>query len=238
MTVAVGVHGVGAYLPPDVRTNDWWPAETVAKWREKAMRRQDRVRDEFAREASLGAKLSQEAIAKLANDPFQGGVERRVMPAGMSASDMETSAAREAIANAGISKDDIGLVLSFVICPDFINVPSACVVHENLGLSRRCQALNVDAVCNSFLMQVSLASAMIASGQIRYALLTQASAITRFPRRERSSTLVRCSGTARARPVAGSGFNDTTDHGSSARRGGPGPGRGRCRSAARRPVSP
>jgi 3-oxoacyl-[acyl-carrier-protein] synthase-3 len=177
----IGILGVGAYLPPDVRRNDEWPEHVVAGWREKAARRLERIRAEFEKETSIGSKMTMDAIAALAGDPFQGGRERRIMPAGMSAADMETTAAREAISKAGIDADEIDLVMSYTMCPDFINVPTACVVHGNLGLRERCTTLALDAVCNSFMMQISLAQAMIASGRARYALLTQSSAVTRLP---------------------------------------------------------
>ncbi|MBX3221644.1 MAG: hypothetical protein KF795_14070 [Labilithrix sp.] len=181
MRNAVGILGIGTYLPSEIRTNAWWPDHVVQNWKEKAARRVDKLHAELVKENTDGARLTLAALAELANDPFQGARERRVIPDDMTASDMETFAAREAIARAGIAKEEIGLVLSHQICPDFINVPSAAVVHGNLELSERCTSLAVDAACNSFMMQLTLAQGMIASGQIKYALLTQSSALTRFP---------------------------------------------------------
>jgi 3-oxoacyl-[acyl-carrier-protein] synthase-3 len=178
----VGVLGVAAYLPPVVRTNDFWPSELSRKWQEKAARRLARTREQLAAETGTVARRTLEAIVALGDDPFMGSRERRTMPDGMKAWDMETIAAREAIARAGIDKGEIDLVLGYTMIPDFINVPSACVVHSNLGLSSRCTTLGVDAVCNSFMMQLWLARSMIASGQARYALVTQSSALaSRLP---------------------------------------------------------
>ena len=181
MSKSIGILGVGTYLPSEVRPNSWWPDHVVKAWTDKASRRLDRIRAEFAKETSAGAKMTMEAIAKLANDPFQGARERRVMPKGMKATDMETEAAKEAIARAGIAKSDIDLVLGYTITPDYINVPSGCVIHGNLDLNERCTTLGIDAVCNSFMMQLTMAKAMIASGQARYALLTQGSALAQLP---------------------------------------------------------
>lgn len=178
---SVGILGVGSYVPPEVRGNDWWPEHVVAKWQEKAGRRLEKLREEFAKESSLGSRLSLAAIEALETDPFQGGFERRVMPEGMNASHMETEAAKIAVERSGVAKDEIDAVLSYVICPDYINVPSACIVHANLGLAQRALAMNVDAVCNSFMMQMSMARGLIASGQARHVLLTQASGMSRLP---------------------------------------------------------
>jgi 3-oxoacyl-[acyl-carrier-protein] synthase III len=178
---SIGILGVSAYLPPTIRTNDWWPESTTNRWKERAARSVDRTRDELSSMPTEAAKKAADAIIGLTSDPFQGSRERRIMSEGMKASDMETIAAKEAIERSGIAKDQIDLVLSYTMTPDFINVPAACVIHGNLGLSERCMTLAVDAVCNSFLMQLTLAKAMIESGAARYALLTQAAGISRLP---------------------------------------------------------
>jgi 3-oxoacyl-[acyl-carrier-protein] synthase-3 len=180
-TKNIGILAVGAYLPESVRRNDHWPAELVEKWRQKAANRLARTDDAFGGATSEGTRMVMAELRRLGDDPFQGLVERRTMPDGMSAADMETAAAREAIARWGGDARQIDLVLSYTMCPDFINVPTACVVHANLGLPERCLTMAVDAVCNSFIMQLTLAQSLIQSGRARYALLTQSSAITRMP---------------------------------------------------------
>jgi 3-oxoacyl-[acyl-carrier-protein] synthase III len=181
MTKSIGIHGVGTYLPPDVRTNDWWSEHVAKAWKEKAARRIERIRAEFEREPGEVARTTLEAIMAVGDDAFHGARERRVIPPDMKVWDMETAAAREAVARSGIPPEEIDVVLSYTMIPDFINVPSACVVHSNLGLRPRCTTMAVDAVCNSFMMQLTLAQSMIGSGQARYVLLTQSSALTRLP---------------------------------------------------------
>ena len=181
MNKSVGILGVGTYLPTEVRTNDWWSENVAKAWKEKAGRRIERIRAEFEKQSSDIARTTLDAILAVGDDAFHGARERRVMPADMKVWDMETAAAREAIDRSGVRKDEIDLVLSYVMIPDYINVPSACVVHSNLGLNPRCTTMAIDAVCNSFMMQLTLAQGMIASGQARYALVTQASALTRLP---------------------------------------------------------
>lgn len=181
MKPSIGILGVGTYLPPTIRTNDYWPDHVTKHWKERAARRFERMRTELEKDTSDVGRMTLEAVTALLDDPFQGARERRVIADDMKSSDMETIAAREAIARAGIPMDEIDLVMSQQICPDYIDVPSAAVVHGNLGLRERCQAVVVDAACNSFLHQLMLAQAMIATGRARYALLTQSSALTRFP---------------------------------------------------------
>jgi 3-oxoacyl-[acyl-carrier-protein] synthase-3 len=178
---SIGIHGVGVYLPEIVRRNDHWSSAQVAAWREKARRRLDRIQDAFPEAPREGQRLVLEAMLRMGDDPFQGIEERRAMPSTMTAVDMQTAAARQAIERSGVRPDDIGLVMSFTLCPDFLYAPDACAVHSNLGLKRDCISLGIDSVCNSLMMQLTLAQAMIASGRVQYALLTQCSAMTRMP---------------------------------------------------------
>jgi 3-oxoacyl-[acyl-carrier-protein] synthase-3 len=181
MSSTIGILGVGTHLPPEIRPNSWWSDHVVQSWRDKSARRMEKLESALVDEKTEGARRTLAALAALATDPFQGARERRVIADDVTAADMETLAAREAIARAGIDKSEIDLVLSHQICPDYINVPSAAVVHGNLGLSEHCTTMGTDAACNSFMLQLTLARGMIASGQARYALLTQSSTLTRFP---------------------------------------------------------
>ena len=176
----VGIHGIGVYLPETIRRNDWWPAAQIAKWRERAERRLDRIKQMYEHPPTEGARMALAELLRLGDDPFQGGRERRVIGEHQTAADMEAAAGAEALRRAGIDPKQIDLNLSFTLCPDYINVPTACIVHHRLGLPERCMTLAVDAVCNSFMMQLSMAQEMIRSGRARYALLTQSSAITRL----------------------------------------------------------
>lgn len=181
MSKSVGILGVAAYLPPTVRTNAYWSDNTVKSWREKALRRAEKLKEALIAENTEGAKLTLEALGNLANDPFQGAVERRVIGDDQTSGEMEVIAAREAIERAGIKKEEIGCVLSHQICVDWINVPSAAFVAAKLGLPQNTMVMGTDAACNSFMLQLSLATAMVQSGQAKYVLITQSSALTRFP---------------------------------------------------------
>ena len=49
-----------------------------------------------------GMRVTLQAMAQFKTDPFEGAVQRHVMPDDMKTSDMEVLAARDAIARAGI----------------------------------------------------------------------------------------------------------------------------------------
>lgn len=171
MSKSIGVIGVGTYLPPDVRKNDYWSEDLVAKWRE---RKAAPLSNKIALEAATpGARAVMEAMATWREDPFHGAVERRVLADHKSAADMEVEAARAAIANADIDPQEIGVVLVNTLAPEYLVTNNACLLHHNLGLSKHCFTMATEAACNSFQMQTDMARKMLLGGAGKYALLVQ-----------------------------------------------------------------
>ncbi|HVE83597.1 MAG TPA: 3-oxoacyl-[acyl-carrier-protein] synthase III C-terminal domain-containing protein [Myxococcales bacterium] len=186
----VGIHGVGQYLPPQVRGNDWWPEHVVSQWREKAAARLvsgHRMEGEALPDAE-GARLTLQAMAAYADDPFKGSRERRVMPEGMLSSEMEVLAAQDALQRSGVDPAEIDLLLVYSQLPDYLTIPTAPQVHRSLGLSEKCFTLCTDAACNAFPLQLALAEQMIRGGQARYGLLIQSTAVSRACKQEDQSS--------------------------------------------------
>ncbi|MBX5481704.1 MAG: hypothetical protein IRZ16_07665 [Myxococcaceae bacterium] len=181
----VGIHGVGIYLPEQVRKNDWWPESVVKRWLEERKAR-DLVRASRDPEEtrSEGARLLAEAMARFSDDPFKGARERRIMPEGMKTSDMEVAAAQDALARAGARPEEIDLLLVHSQLPDFLEVSNAPLIHRKLGLPARCFSSGNESACASFLHQLSLADAMIRSGRAKKALLIQSSGFAHLCRME------------------------------------------------------
>lgn len=177
--ISTGILGLGTYLPSDVRTNDWWPAHVVARWNDRMAHRATNAEAIDPSTLSSGARRTLAAMGELAGDPFRGARERRVMPSSMTAPEMEAKAAKIAIERAGISPDDIDVILTQTPVPDQLMVNSATVTHDLLGLPRRCLAIGTEGACNAFAIHMSLAQGMIASGLARNVLSVHSSAITR-----------------------------------------------------------
>jgi 3-oxoacyl-[acyl-carrier-protein] synthase-3 len=168
----VGILSTGLYWPEGVRRNDWWPEATVERWRQQARAGLLSSRSDLT-DLPEGARRTLLAMAEYEDDPFAGAVERRIMPEGMVASDMEVAAARDAIARAGVEPGEIGLLMVANSLPDYLSVPTAPRVHRELGLPPRCFSLAVDASSDSFPKQLALAERMLQGGTPRYALLVQ-----------------------------------------------------------------
>lgn len=180
MDRTIGLLGIASYLPPERRTNEWWPSETVERW----MRARTGPQPPLPTERTPAMERVLRELMQQAIDPFQGVRERRVMPAEMSSVDMEVAAAERAIAQAGIARADIGVLFTHSATPDYLLSNTACVLHHRLGLSPACFTMQAEASAYSFMMQLTLAEQFLATGRARYALLVQSCANSRLIDRE------------------------------------------------------
>ncbi|MBL9039582.1 MAG: hypothetical protein JNG84_13785 [Archangium sp.] len=180
----MGVLSVGVYLPEVVRTNEWWPTDMVEAWERRVLTQVVRQDLQTEDPRSECAQAMANAMASVKGDPFQGAKRRHVMPEGMMSSDMELAAAEDALRKAGIQRSDVDVLLVSSALPDNLNVSNACVLHQRLGLPDRCLTTSIDAMCNSFLMQLSLVEKLISARLAKYAVLVQSAAMSRISRPE------------------------------------------------------
>jgi 3-oxoacyl-[acyl-carrier-protein] synthase III len=181
---SVGIIGLGTYLPPIVRTNDYWSPNVVADWERRTAAKATRADAPPIDDLGPGLRRTLGAMKEYASDPFRGAVERRVMPDDMTVNEMEAHAAREAIARAGITVDEIDVILTQTPIPEHLVVNGACVTHQLLRLPRRCIAIATNVACNALALHASLAKALIATGQARNVLSVHSSAMARVSRAE------------------------------------------------------
>ncbi len=89
--------------------------------------------------------------------------ERRIAGKNQFTSDLAWKAGEKAIENAGLTKDDIDLVLVATSTPDRLAPSTACIVQDKLQ-AYNAVAFDIAAVCSGFLFGMSVASQYIASG--------------------------------------------------------------------------
>jgi 3-oxoacyl-[acyl-carrier-protein] synthase-3 len=112
--------------------------------------------------------------------------ERRIASPQQATSDLATEAAKRAIAHAGITKDDIDLIIVATATPDRLAPSTACFVQDKLE-AYGAVAFDISAVCSGFLYALSIGSQFIASGVYDKVLVIGAdtfSKITDWHRRE------------------------------------------------------
>ncbi len=96
---------------------------------------------------------------------------RRMWDDHIQASDAATLAAEKAIADAGVDRDKIGLLVNTSVSRDFLEPSTASIVSGNLKLGENCQNFDVANACLAFLSGMDIASRMIERGEIEYALI-------------------------------------------------------------------
>ncbi|MFW5884589.1 MAG: beta-ketoacyl-ACP synthase III, partial [bacterium] len=97
--------------------------------------------------------------------------ERRIAEPGVAASDLALAAGRLAIAQRGITPNDIDLVLVATSTPDYTPFPaSASIVQEKLGCEQA-GAFDLQAGCTGFVYGIESARGFVAAGSIRRVLV-------------------------------------------------------------------
>jgi 3-oxoacyl-[acyl-carrier-protein] synthase-3 len=107
-------------------------------------------------------------------EELSGIKTRRFWENGTQPSEAATMAAEQAIAEAGIDRNKIGVLINTSVCRDFLEPSTACLVHGNLGLHERCLNFDIGNACLAFLNGMDVAARMIERGEVEYALIVDA----------------------------------------------------------------
>jgi 3-oxoacyl-[acyl-carrier-protein] synthase-3 len=88
--------------------------------------------------------------------------ERRIAAANEFTSDIAAQAARRAMAMAGVTPDQIDLIIVATITPDMPFPNTACLVQQKIG-APRCPAFDIEAACSGFIYALEIGQQFIAS---------------------------------------------------------------------------
>jgi len=88
--------------------------------------------------------------------------ERRLAADGEHTSDLAAKAALNALENAGISAEEVDLILVATITPDMFFPSTACFVQSKIG-AKRAACFDVSAACSGFLYALEIAQQFITS---------------------------------------------------------------------------
>ncbi|WP_353154815.1 beta-ketoacyl-ACP synthase III [Pollutimonas bauzanensis] len=135
--------GSGGYLPPRVVSNDQLAADLAT--------RQIETSDTWIVERT-------------------GIRQRHIADEGTTTSMLATKAAQAALEDAGITADELDLIIVATSTPDFVFPSTACLVQANLG-SKGGAAFDVQAVCSGFVYALTTADAFIQAGRAKTALV-------------------------------------------------------------------
>ncbi len=88
--------------------------------------------------------------------------ERRIAAEGENTSDLATKAAQAAMDNAGITADEVDLILVATVTPDMFFPSTACFVQTKIG-AKNAACFDVSAACAGFLYALEIAQQFITS---------------------------------------------------------------------------
>jgi 3-oxoacyl-[acyl-carrier-protein] synthase-3 len=105
--------------------------------------------------------------------------ERRIAAEHQATSDLCFEAANIAMANAGITADQLDLIIVATVTPDMPFPATACILQEKLG-AKKAAAFDLSAACSGFMYGIANASNFIATGTYQYALVVGADCLSRI----------------------------------------------------------
>ncbi len=104
---------------------------------------------------------------------------RRIAEAGVSASDLGITAARQALRQAGLPATEVGLVITATISPDQLMPATASRIAYEVG-AVNAGACDLSAGCTGFVYALAMATGMVASGLQQHVLVVGAEVISRI----------------------------------------------------------
>jgi 3-oxoacyl-[acyl-carrier-protein] synthase-3 len=96
--------------------------------------------------------------------------ERHIVDPGIATSDLAKEAAIKAIAAAGLTPEDIGVIIVGTVTPDMMFPSTACLVQHKIG-ARHAWGFDLSAACSAFTYSLTAASQLVASGAHDHALV-------------------------------------------------------------------
>jgi 3-oxoacyl-[acyl-carrier-protein] synthase-3 len=104
--------------------------------------------------------------------------ERRIADEHETTSDFCARAAENALDMAGVSPDEVDLIIVATLSPDRLIPATACIVQSKIG-ARNAACFDLEAACSGFVYGLSLANGMMPDQGVRTALVIGAETLSR-----------------------------------------------------------
>jgi len=116
-------------------------------------------------------------------EALAGVRERRWWPADVSFTDAAAMVGAKALAEAGITPSQVGVMINTSVTRAHLEPSAAVAVHHQLELPRNCLNFDLTNACLAFVNAIQLTGTMIDAGQVDYALIVDAEDIAGLQQR-------------------------------------------------------
>ncbi|MDJ0794286.1 MAG: beta-ketoacyl-ACP synthase III [Woeseiaceae bacterium] len=154
----------------------------------------------YARIAGIGSYLPEKVLT---NKDLEGmmdtsdewirertGIKRRHIAADdESTSSLGLEAARRAMEMAGVTADELDLIVVGTCTPDKVIPATACIIQRQLG-AKRCPAVDINAACSGFIYGLDYANRYLRTGGASKALVIGVETLSRITNWEDRTTAV------------------------------------------------
>ncbi|WP_288678697.1 beta-ketoacyl-ACP synthase III [uncultured Clostridium sp.] len=106
------------------------------------------------------------------------GIERRYISLDENTSDLAVEASKKALNQAGLSAEEIDLIIVATVTPDNFTPSTACIVQDKLG-AKNAWAFDINAACTGFIYALKLGQSLIRSGEAKNALIIGAETLSK-----------------------------------------------------------
>ena len=106
------------------------------------------------------------------------GIERRYISLDENTSDLAVEASKKALNQAGLSAEEIDLIIVATVTPDNFTPSTACIVQDKLG-AKNAWAFDINAACTGFIYALKLGRSLIRSGEAKNALIIGAETLSK-----------------------------------------------------------
>ncbi len=96
--------------------------------------------------------------------------QRHIVDPGVATSDLAAEAAKEAIRRAGLTPNDIDLIIVGTVTPDMLFPSTACLVQHKIG-ANHAWGFDLSAACSAFTYALTVGSQLVAAGGVKNALV-------------------------------------------------------------------
>lgn len=105
--------------------------------------------------------------------------ERRIAAPGQATSDLAYEASLEALEKAGISAEQLDLIIVATVTPDMAFPSAACLLQEKLG-AKKAAAFDLSAACAGFIYGLANGANFVATGTYKHVLVVGADCLSRI----------------------------------------------------------